>query len=59
MSEQESSAGVVAFVFALLGIVGVLPCIGPAVAVIAGAGDRSALGRAGVIIGWIRSASTP
>jgi hypothetical protein len=53
MSQEESSAGIVAFVFALMGLIGVLPCIGPIIAIIAGAGDRTALGRAGVVIGWI------
>ena len=52
-TEETSSAGVVAFVFAILGISGMLPCIGPIVAVVAGSGDRTSLGRAGVVIGWI------
>lgn len=53
MSERDSSDGMVPFLFGLLGILGVLPCIGPLIAIIAGSGDKSALGRTGYILGWV------
>lgn len=53
MSQPETPASIIAFVFAILGITSFLPCIGPIVAIVAGSGERSALGRAAVVIGWV------
>jgi len=52
MSEQPSGKAVASLVFSILGMLGFC-CLGPLVGVILGWGERSGVGRAGFIVGWI------
>lgn len=55
-SSSSSTAGLVALIFGILGCVGVLPCIGSCVAIVAGASARNdgdTAGKIGLILGWI------
>jgi len=51
--EVTSTRAVLSLVFGVLGITGTCPCIGSILAVVLGAGDRSGVARAGVILGWV------
>ena len=53
MTEATSTSAVLSLVFGILGITGACPCIGSILAIVLGAGDRSGVARAGVILGWI------
>ncbi len=52
MSDTNGKA-VAAFVCGLLGLLGLLPCIGSILGIVLGRGETDGLGRAGVIMGWI------
>ena len=57
MSQTETSGKAIAsLVFGILGITSFLPCVGPIVAIVLGAGERDGVGRAGLILGWITMA---
>jgi cytochrome c biogenesis protein CcdA len=54
MAQKETSGKAVAsLVFGILGITQFLPCVGPIVAIVLGAGETDGVGRAGLILGWI------
>lgn len=54
MAQTETSGKAIAsLVFGILGITQFLPCVGPIVAIVLGAGERDGVGRAGLILGWI------
>ena len=53
MTETTSTRAVLSLVFGILAITGTCPCVGSILAVLCGAGDRSGIARAGVILGWI------
>jgi hypothetical protein len=53
MTETTSTRAVLALVFGILAITGTCPCIGSFAAILLGAGERSGVGRAGVILGWV------
>lgn len=50
---EASGRAVASLVFGILGIVGVTPCLGPILAIVLGRGERSSVGRTGVLLGWI------
>lgn len=52
-AEETSGKAVAAFVFGILGLCQILPCIGPIAALWLGQGESSALGKAGRILGWV------
>ena len=57
MTNTETSGKAIAsLVFGILGITQFLPCVGPIVAIILGAGEKDGVGRAGLILGWITMA---
>ena len=51
-STQASGKAIASLVFGILGLT-VMPCVGPIVAIVLGAGEKDGPGRAGVILGWI------
>ena len=53
---QPSGKAIASLVFGILGITQFLPCVGPIVAIVLGAGERDGVGRAGLILGWITMA---
>ena len=54
MAETNTSGKAIAsLVLGILGITFTLPCIGPVLAIVLGAGERNGMGRAGLILGWI------
>ncbi|MEM7306835.1 MAG: hypothetical protein AAF682_09200 [Planctomycetota bacterium] len=52
-AEEVTGKAVASLVFSLLGIAFWCPCIGSVVGVVLGAGEKSGVGRAGLILGWI------
>ena len=60
---SDTTMGTVSIIFAILGVLQILPCVGPIVAIIAGgqargtAGESS--GRIGRIIGWLTICIVP
>jgi len=55
VSEPVSSRAIASLVFGILAFNG-CPCIGGVLAVLLGAGERSGIGRAGFVLGWIHLA---
>ena len=54
MAQTETNGKAIAsLVFGILGITQFLPCVGPIVAIVLGAGEKDGVGRAGLILGWI------
>ena len=53
--EQPSGKAVASLVFGILSFAG-LPCIGAILAIILGSGEKSGVGRAGWILGWVHLA---
>jgi hypothetical protein len=53
MAEETSGKAVASLVLGILGLVGVLPCVGSILAIVLGAGEESGAGNAGRILGWI------
>ncbi len=52
-SQEPSGRAIASLICGILGLAQVLPCIGPILAVVLGADERSGVGRAGYILGWI------
>lgn len=52
-SNQTSTKAVLSLVFGILAIAGGCPCIGGVIAIVLGSGEKSGVGRAGWILGWI------
>ncbi len=50
---QPSGKAIAALVLGILGLLQLAPCIGPIGAIVFGWGERSGIGRAGLILGWI------
>jgi hypothetical protein len=54
MAQTETNGKAIAsLVFGILGLTQFLPCVGPIVAIVLGAGETDGVGRAGLILGWI------
>ena len=51
--DSPSTKGVLALIFGVLGILCILPCIGPIVAIALGTGEPDGMARAGMILGWL------
>ena len=56
MEERASLKAVLSLVFGILGFE-LCPCLGGVVAILLGWGERSGVGRAGFILGWISLAT--
>jgi cytochrome c biogenesis protein CcdA len=52
-SNQATTKAVLSLVFGILAVTGGCPCIGGVLAIALGSGEKSGVGRAGVILGWI------
>jgi hypothetical protein len=52
MNEQASTKAVLSLVFGVLSFVA-CPIVGSILAIVLGSGERSGVGRAGAILGWI------
>jgi hypothetical protein len=52
MNEPVSTRAVFSLVFGILAFNG-CPCVGSLLAIVLGWGERSGIGRAGVVLGWI------
>ena len=50
---ETSGRAIASLVFAILGIVGVAPCLGPVLGLVLGHGETSGVGRAGVVLSWV------
>jgi hypothetical protein len=50
--EAPSTKAILSLVFGILAFFG-LPCIGSILAIVLGKGERSGVGRAGYILGWV------
>lgn len=50
---EPSGKAIAALVLGILGLLQLAPCIGPIGAIVFGWGERSGIGRAGLILGWI------
>lgn len=55
VNEQPSGKAIAALVFGILSFAG-LPCIGALLAIFLGTGEKSGVGRAAVILGWVHLA---
>lgn len=54
MTQNSTSArAVLSLVFGVLGLLCILPCVGPIAAIGLGIGEKDSMARAGVILGWI------
>jgi hypothetical protein len=54
MAESKSgSGGVAAFIWSIVGLLGICPILGSILGIVLGAGESEGLGRAGYILGWI------
>jgi len=53
MAEQTSGKAIASLVFAILGIAGICPCIGPILGIVLGQGERDGVGRVGYVLGWV------
>ena len=51
--DEASGKAVVALVFSLLGLTAMCVCIGSILGIALGWGEKSSVGRAAVVIGWI------
>lgn len=51
--DPVGTRAVLALVFAILGVTGTCPCVGPVAAILLGMGERSGIGRAGFLLGWV------
>ena len=58
MNEPTSTRAALSLVFGILALTGWCPCIGSFAAILLGAGERSGVGRAGVILGWVSLLAT-
>lgn len=52
-SNETTTKAVLSLVFGVLAIAGGCPCIGGVLAIVLGSGEKSGVGRAGWILGWI------
>lgn len=52
-SNEPSGKAIAALVLGILGLLQLAPCIGPIGAILFGWGERTGIGRAGLILGWI------
>ncbi len=52
-SDSTSTRGVLSLIFGVLGILCILPCVGPLAAIVLGMGEKDGMARAGVILGWL------
>ena len=52
---EPSGKAIAALVFGILGLT-LAPCIGPILAIVLGWGEKTGVGRAGLILGWIARA---
>lgn len=50
--DPVGTRAVLSLVFAILGVTGTCPCVGPPAAILLGMGERSGVGRAGFYLGW-------
>jgi hypothetical protein len=53
MTHVTSTRAVLSLVFGILALTGYCPCIGSFAAILLGAGEKSGVGRAGVVLGWV------
>jgi hypothetical protein len=51
--DPVSTRSVLSLVFAILGVTGTCPCVGPVAAILLGMGEPSGVGRAGFFLGWV------
>ena len=51
--EETTGRGVAALVFGILAVTGTCPCLGAILAILLGWEERSGIGRAGFILGWV------
>ncbi len=52
-TEETTGRAVVSLIFSLLSLTGWCPCIGSVVGIVLGTGEKSGVGRAGLVLGWI------
>ncbi|MFW9924542.1 MAG: hypothetical protein ACFFDW_14760 [Candidatus Thorarchaeota archaeon] len=55
-NSSSDSAGIIALIFGILAILGILPCIGSIIAITVGSSaknDGSTAGQVGLILGWV------
>ena len=52
-TEEATGKAVASLIFSLLGLSFWCPCIGPVLGIVLGTGEKSGVGRAGFILGWI------
>jgi len=52
-SSEPSGKAIASLVLGILGLLQLAPCIGPIGAIVFGWGERTGIGRAGLILGWI------
>jgi cytochrome c biogenesis protein CcdA len=55
-SNETTTRAVLSLVFGVLAMSGGCPCIGGILAIVFGMGEKSGVGRAGLILGWIHLA---